>query len=399
MNMAANKLFSPVKLAGLELRNRVIKTATFEGMCPGGVPTEDLIRHHAEIARGGAALTTVAYCGVSPDGLTFDDQMWMHEGVFDTLKALTDAVHSEGGAVSAQLSHCGFFSRKKPQNIPRPRGPSACINSYGMFSGIPFGGAMGPADIQKTLWEYREAAAFVKRAGFDAIEIHMGHGYLLSQFISPATNKRKDVYGGSLENRMRLPLEVLAAVREAVGDDFPILAKLNLDDGFKGGVTIVESCRSAQMLAEAGINAIVMSGGFTSRSPMYLFRGDSPLLDMVKLEKNPLQRFVMKQFGGSLFVDSPFEEMYFLEQARQMRAATGVPLVYLGGVSSRQSMLKAMDEGFEFIAMGRALINDPNMVRNAQADTYCNNCNHCNKCVATMALPGGIRCVLKEPCL
>ncbi|CDF85659.1 NADH:flavin oxidoreductase/NADH oxidase [Pseudomonas knackmussii B13] len=393
---ALDKVFGPARLAGLQLRNRVIKTATFEGMCPGGMPGADLAEHHARMARGGVGLTTVAYCGVSPDGLTFADQMWMHEGVFAQLRHLTAAVHREGGAVSAQLAHCGFFSRTKPLNIPRPRGPSACINQYGLFSGVPFSGAMGAADIRKTLDEYRAAAAFVKRAGFDAIEIHMGHGYLLSQFISPATNRRSDAYGGLLEKRMRLPLEVLAAVREAVGDDFPILAKLNLSDGFKGGLEIEESCRAAQLLAAGGLNALVMSGGFTSRAPMYLFRGESPLAQMIPLERNPLQRTAMKWFGGSMFASMPYEELYFLEQARRMRQATDMPLVYLGGVSSRDSLAQALQEGFDFVAMGRALLRDPDLVRNlqAQGEHYENGCTHCNQCVASIARPGGIRCAL-----
>lgn len=395
---ALDKVFGPARLAGLQLRNRVIKTATFEGMCPGGMPGADLAEHHARMARGGVGLTTVAYCGVSPDGLTFADQMWMHEGVFAQLRHLTAAVHREGGAVSAQLAHCGFFSRTKPLNIPRPRGPSACINQYGLFSGVPFSGAMGAADIRKTLDEYRAAAAFVKRAGFDAIEIHMGHGYLLSQFISPATNRRSDAYGGSLEKRMRLPLEVLAAVREAVGDDFPILAKLNLSDGFKGGLEIEESCRAAQLLAAGGLNALVMSGGFTSRAPMYLFRGESPLAQMIPLERNPLQRTAMKWFGGSMFASMPYEELYFLEQARRMRQATDMPLVYLGGVSSRDSLAQALQEGFDFVAMGRALLRDPDLVRNlqAQGEHYENGCTHCNQCVASIARPGGIRCALNH---
>ncbi|MFZ5957841.1 NADH:flavin oxidoreductase [Pseudomonas knackmussii] len=395
---ALDKVFGPASLAGLQLRNRVIKTATFEGMCPGGMPGADLAEHHARMARGGVGLTTVAYCGVSPDGLTFADQMWMHEGVFAQLRHLTAAVHREGGAVSAQLAHCGFFSRTKPLNIPRPRGPSACINQYGLFSGVPFSGAMGAADIRKTLDEYRAAAAFVKRAGFDAIEIHMGHGYLLSQFISPATNRRSDAYGGLLEKRMRLPLEVLAAVREAVGDDFPILAKLNLSDGFKGGLEIEESCRAAQLLAAGGLNALVMSGGFTSRAPMYLFRGESPLAQMIPLERNPLQRTAMKWFGGSMFASMPYEELYFLEQARRMRQATDMPLVYLGGVSSRDSLQRTMDEGFDFVAMGRALLRDPDLVRNlqAQGEHYENGCTHCNQCVASIARPGGIRCALNH---
>ncbi|MDH4570958.1 NADH:flavin oxidoreductase [Pseudomonas sp. BN414] len=399
MNQHLDSLLQPARLAGLQLRNRLIKTATFEGMCPGGIPGDDLINHHASMARGGVGMTTVAYCGVSPDGLTFADQMWMHAGIFPQLQRLTAAVHAEGGAISAQLAHCGYFSRNRPQNIPRPRGPSACINQYGLFSGIPFGGAMSIADIGRTVAEYAAAASLVRDAGFDAIEIHMGHGYLLSQFISPALNKRRDSYGGALENRMRLPLQVLAAVRGAVGRDFPILAKLNLSDGFAGGLQIEEACQAARLLEEAGLDAIVMSGGLVSRTPMFLFRGDSPLAQMVPLEKNPLQRTAMKWFGGASFPSLPFEELYFLELARQMRRAVSMPLVYLGGVASGEGMAKAAEEGFDFLALGRALLNDPQLPQRLQHEgsTWRSACTHCNQCVASMGLPGGIRCVLNQP--
>ncbi|MBT8766114.1 NADH:flavin oxidoreductase [Metapseudomonas boanensis] len=399
MSNELDRLLSPAKLAGLTLRNRVIKTATFEGMCPGGVPGDDLVNHHAGMAHGGVGLTTVAYCGVSPDGLTFPDQMWMHSGVFPQLQRLASAVHAEGGAVSAQLAHCGYFSRNKPLNIPRPRGPSACINQYGVFSGVPIGGAMDSSDIARTVAEYAAAAAFVRDAGFDAIEIHMGHGYLLSQFISPLLNKRRDAYGGCLENRMRFPLQVLAAVRAAVGKDFPVLAKLNLSDGLEGGLEIEESCKAAQLLEQGGLNAIVMSGGLVSRTSMFLFRGESPLKYMVPLEKNPWQRTAMKWFGGASFPSMPYEEMYFLELARQMRRAVNMPLVYLGGVATGQSMGQAMAEGFDFIAMGRALLNDSHLLQRVreQGEGWKSPCTHCNQCVASMALPGGIRCTLNQP--
>ena len=399
MSNELDRLLSPAKLAGLTLRNRVIKTATFEGMCPGGVPGSDLINHHAAMARGGVGLTTVAYCGVSPDGLTFPDQMWMHSGVFAQLQRLAAAVHAEGGAVSAQLAHCGYFTRNKPRNIPRPRGPSACINQYGVFSGVPFGGAMDSTDIVRTVAEYAAAASMVRDAGFDAIEIHMGHGYLLSQFISPLLNKRRDAYGGCLENRMRFPLQVLAAVRAAVGKDFPLLAKLNLSDGLAGGLGIEESCRAAQLLEQGGLNAIVMSGGLVSRTSMFLFRGESPLQYMVPLEKNPWQRTAMKWFGAASFPSMPYEEMYFLEMARQMRRAVSMPLVYLGGVATAQSMGQAMAEGFDFIAMGRALLNDSQLLQRVRerGGNWKSPCNHCNQCVASMALPGGIRCTLNQP--
>ncbi|MNP28021.1 NADH oxidase [compost metagenome] len=222
---------------------------------------------------------------------------------------------------------------------------------------------------------------------------------MLSQFISPALNKRRDEYGGSLENRMRLPLEILAAVRKAVGVDFPLLAKLNLSDGFATGLQIDEACRAAQLLERGGLNAIVMSGGVVSRTSMYLFRGTSPLAQMIPLEKNPLQRKAMQWFGAANFQELPYEELYFLDLARQMRRSVKMPLVYLGGVSSAAGMRRVMEEGFDFIAMGRALLQDQNLLQRVreQGESWVSRCNHCNQCVASMALPGGTRCVLDEP--
>lgn len=389
---------NPFRLAGLTLRNRIVKAATFEGRTPNGQPGAALTEFHARIARGGSALSTVSYCAVSPDARTFVDQMYLHEGVFDAMTTLASAVHAAGGAVSGQLAHCGGFKRSAPVEARRPLGPSRCINQYGLLSGVPFSDAMGPADMARVLRQYAESAAFLKRAGFDAVEIHLGHGYMLSQFISPATNHRTDEYGGSLANRMRLPLQVLDAVRSAVGDDFPILGKLNLSDGFEGGLTIDDSVQACRLLQERGINAIELSGGFVSRTPMYLFGGgDSPLPLMIQSEASALHRFMLRLGGGRLFPSLPYRELYFLEQARRVREAVSVPLIYLGGVSSAEAIRTILvDEGFDMVAIGRALVYDPDMTNRLRDEPdYVSGCTHCNGCVASMALPGGTRCVLR----
>jgi len=237
----AHDAFAPVRLAGLELRNRLIKTATYEGMSPGGVPSERLLAHHRDLARGGVGMTTVAYCAVSPDGRTFGGQLYVHDAAREPLRRLTDAVRAEGAAASLQLGHCGNFSKNKALVGRRPLGPSFTLNEYGLMSGMPFADAMSEAQIAETVEDFGRAAGFARDVGFDAVEVHLGHGYLLSQFLSPAVNKRKDRYGGSLENRMRFPLEVLRRVRDEVGPEFPILTKSNLRDGFRGGLEVAEA--------------------------------------------------------------------------------------------------------------------------------------------------------------
>jgi len=389
------RIFSPSKLAGLTLRNRVIKTATYEGMCPGGVPSPALTAHHRALAAGGVGMTTVAYCAVSPNGRTFSEQMFMRPEIIAPLRQLTDAVHSEGAAVSLQLGHCGGFTRNRQLTVKRPLGPSFALNEYGLMVGLPFTAAMSEADIAGTVEDFGVAASRAREAGFDAVELHLGHGYLLSQFLSPAVNRRRDRYGGSLENRLRFPLAVLRRVRAAVGPDVPILAKTNLRDGFRGGLELPEAIDVARALEAEGIDAIEMSGGFTSKTPFYLFRGERPLAEMIAVEPNRLQRLTLRFLGPAVIKSYPFEEMFFLEQAREVRRAVDVALVLLGGIVSLDNIERAMAEGFDYVAMGRALIHDPGLIGKLErGEARRSGCVPCNKCVAEMDKPGGVRCVL-----
>ena len=229
------KAFSPLSIGDLTLKNRFIKAATYEGMSPDGFPTDDLIDFHTQIAKGGTALTTVAYGAVHADGRTHEDQLLIRDEAMPMLSRLTDGVHQNGGLASIQLTHCGFFTRNTSMSSRKPQSASRTFNTYGLMSGLPFSRAMTLDDIDRSTEDFARAASQVAKAGFDAVEIHMGHGYLLSQFLSPTINKRTDKYGGSLSYRMRFPLEVLNRVREVLGAEFPILVKMNLSDGFKGG--------------------------------------------------------------------------------------------------------------------------------------------------------------------
>lgn len=391
---AREKVFSPARLGGLTLRNRIIKTATYEGMTPGGVPAPALTAHHRALAAGGVGMTTVAYCAVSPDGRTFAEQMTMRPAIVPALRALTAAVHAEGAAVSLQLGHCGFFTKNRERSTRLPRGPSWTFNGYGAVAGMPLARPMSAREIAAVVEDFGVAAARALEAGFDALEIHFGHGYLLSQFLSPATNRRRDQWGGSLDNRLRLPLAVLERVRRAVGPQVPLIAKTNLRDGFRGGLELDDAIGIARRLAAAGIDAIELSGGFTSRSPFYLFRGKRPLREMIEVEKSRLQKLTLRWLGTRIIREYPFEELFFLPLARQVRAAVDVPLVLLGGALSLDNLCTAMHEGFDFVAMGRALIADPDLVARMQrGEATRSRCISCNKCVAEMDR-GGVRCVL-----
>ena len=384
------KVLSPGKIGGLELRNRIIRSGCFEGMCPGGYPSDQLLEHHREVAAGGTAMTTVAYCSVSFDGRAFGHEIWMREEIVPDLKKITDAVHREGAAVNIQLGHCGYFSNKNVIGR-RPIGASRkfCTFRYA------FAHEMTEEEINRVKEDFGKAAQLTIQAGFDAVEIHSGHGYLLSQFLSPYTNMRKDRYGGSLENRLRFPASVVKHVRETVGPDFPILIKMNVSDGFKGGLELDEAIEVAKRYEAEGASALVPSGGFTAKTPFYMMRGRIPLKEWVQGPKSVFEKVGLRLFGSILVQTYPFEEMFFLNEARKIKDAVSIPCVLIGGICSSDNMEKAMQEGFEFVEIGRALIREPDLVRRMErGDWQVSQCDHCNRCVAEME-NGGVWCVSK----
>jgi 2,4-dienoyl-CoA reductase-like NADH-dependent reductase (Old Yellow Enzyme family) len=389
--------FTPFTLGSLSIRNRIIKTATYEGMVTDGQPAETLVRHHAELARGGVGMTTVAYCAVSDEGRTFKNQMVMKDETVAPLRALTRAVHEEGAKAMLQLGHCGGFSKNEALGVRGPLGPSFGFNAYGALKGMVFTRAMSKDDIKRVTDDFRVAAVKAFEAGFDAIEVHVGHGYLLSQFISPVRNKRDDEYGGSLENRLRFPLEVIAAIRKELGKDAPIFAKMNLDDGVSRGMHVDDAVVCAGALERAGVSALVLSGGLVSHSALYLLRGERPLRAMIAVEENPLQKVALAAFGPVFVPKTPFEPLFFLPLARKVREAVACPLVYLGGATSLDHLEEVRREGFEMIAMGRALLHDPTLIEKyRRGEVVESGCTPCNLCITEMDRPGGVLCA-KQP--
>lgn len=391
------KLLAPAMINGLQLPNRVIKAATFEGMTENGAPGQRLIDFHLAAAQGGVGMTTLAYCAVEPDGKVKDNMMHIDETIRPQLQQFTDAMHAAGAKVSGQMAHCGGFSQNSNLQKKRPLGPSFALNLGGLPYGVPFVGAMGQSDIDHVVKCFHDTAVLMKSVGFDALELHFGHGYGLSQFISPKTNKRSDEYGGSLINRMRYPLMVLEAVRKAVGDDFPLLGKMGLTDGVKGGLKIDEAIEVAALLDQGGIDALIPSGGTSSMNPMLLFRGDSIVHGMLETETNPLMKLGLRIMGPIMFKDYPYQELYFLDGAKRVRDRVDCKLVYIGGACTVESFETAMHE-FDFVQLGRGLIKDPALVSNlrAQQSNYVNGCNHCNRCAGLIGHPDGVRCVLND---
>lgn len=387
----ATALFAPARLGPITLRNRVIKCGTNEGLARDGLVTDALIDWHREIAAGGVAMTTLAYCAVAADGRTYRDQLWMRPGVVPGLRRFSDAMHAEGARAAIQLGHAGWFASRAVIGTA-PIGPSRMFSPHGMC----FSRAMQEADFARVRGDFAAAAGFAADAGFDALEVHVGHGYLLSQFLSPYNNRRRDGWGGTAEHRARFPREVLAAVREAAGPRVAVYAKLNMEDGFAGGLALADGLQVARWIeADGSVDALQLTGGHTTRTPFFLMRGAVPLREMAAGQPNRWRRLAMTILGRRLIRAYPFEEAFFLPLARRFRAAVRLPLMLLGGVTQRATMERALAEGFEFVALGRALIRDPDLVHRMQRGELAGSrCIPCNRCVVEMER-GGTRCVLR----
>jgi 2,4-dienoyl-CoA reductase-like NADH-dependent reductase (Old Yellow Enzyme family) len=240
-------------------------------------------------------------------------------------------------------------------------------------------------DLARVTADFGTAARLVAEAGFDAVELHFGHGYLPSEFMSPRLNRRTDRWGGSLENRARLARQVARTVREAVGGRLAVLAKLNMADGVPGGLWLDESIPIARLLeADGTLDAIELTGGSSLQNPMYLFRGEAPIEEMAVM-RPPLLRLVFRLAAARFLREYPFEEAFFLPYAREFRAALKMPLILLGGVTRRETIERAMGDGFELVAMGRALLREPDLVRRLASGAASGSlCVHCNKCMPTI---------------
>jgi 2,4-dienoyl-CoA reductase-like NADH-dependent reductase (Old Yellow Enzyme family) len=378
--------FTPAKLGPITLRNRIIKAATFEGLTRDHVVNDALIDFHRKVAAGGVGMTTLAYCAVSPDGCGTPNELVLTPEAAPGLARFAEAVRAEGAAVSAQLGHAGAVAAGT--GLPG-LSPSPVFSPLAMKRTK----AVTVDQIRRIIGDFASGARLLADAGFDAVELHFGHGYLPSEFLSPRLNKRTDDWGGSLENRARLLREIATAVRGAVGGRVAVLAKLNMADGVRGGLWLDDSVPVARMLQDDGaLDAIELTVGSSLQNPMYFFRGEAPVAEMARTMPKAI-RPAFRVFGKAFLHEYPFEEAYLLPYARQFRAALTMPLVLLGGVNRLETVTGALAEGFDFVAMARALLREPDLVNRWQAGvTHESLCVHCNKCMATIYR--GTRCVL-----
>ncbi|WP_292672523.1 NADH:flavin oxidoreductase [Nocardioides sp.] len=380
-------VFAPATLGPVALRNRTVKAATFEGRTPHGVVTDDLVDYHLAVARGGVGLTTVAYLAVAPEGRTHREQILVGPATKPGLTRLADTIHETGAKIAGQVGHAGPVANGRSNGVH-------ALSASRMPSPLSMQMVRSATeqDLTRITKAYVDTARILVSAGFDVLELHMAHSYLISSFLAPGLNRRKDGWGGPLENRARLARQVAQAVREEVGDQAAVTAKLSVSDGFKGGVRTEDSIEVARLLeADGHLDALQLSGGSSLMNPMYLFRGDVPTKEFAATMP-PLVRFGMKTPMGKGFLKHyDFEEAYFFEKASQFRAALAMPLMLLGGINQLATMERAMASGFDFVAMGRALLREPDLVNQLQNGRQkAGKCIHCNQCMPTIY--SGTRC-------
>jgi 2,4-dienoyl-CoA reductase-like NADH-dependent reductase (Old Yellow Enzyme family) len=328
-----SRLFDSTSINGMTLANRTIRSATWEGLAgDDGSSTSKLIHLLTELARGGVGLIITGHAYVSPEGQAGPWQLGIYSDRFiPRLVKMTSSIQQMGGKIALQLAHAGSQASSRLSGL-KPIGPSAIAKESG-----PVGREMTRDEIETVTEAFASAAVRAQKAGFDAVQIHAAHGYLLSQFLSPYFNKRKDEYGGSIENRARLVVLVLKAIRKAVGSDFPVFIKLNSDDFLYGGLTVEEMLKTALMLEENRIDAIELSGG-----------------TFLSGKNNPSRRG--RQGPGDT-------EAYYEDAAKRFKEKIRAPLMLVGGIRTFETAERLVNEGVtDYIALCRPLIREPDLI-------------------------------------
>jgi 2,4-dienoyl-CoA reductase-like NADH-dependent reductase (Old Yellow Enzyme family) len=377
-----NRIFQEAHIGPLTLRNRTIRSAAFESMCPGHEPSQMLYDYHTSVARGGVGMTTVAYAAVEESGLSFDRQLVMRSEIIPGLRRLTEGIHKEGAAAGIQLGHCGNMSHKEICGCI-PVGASTGFNLYSptLVRGLR------RDELPALAKNFGRAVNLAREAGFDSVEIHCGHGYLIDQFLNTYFNRRRDEYGGSLENRMRFMTMCMEEVMKAAGNDMAVVVKMNMRDGLKRpGTTIEESIEIAKRLQQLGTHAIVLSGGLVSATPMYVMRGEMPIHTMTHYMDKAWLKYGVRACGKMMVPTVPYQEAFFLEDALRFRQAMpDMKFIYVGGLVAGDKINEVLSHGFEAVQMARSLLNEPDFVNRLKEDPHhrC-GCRHSNYCIARM---------------
>ena len=342
-------IFTPWQIKDLTIPNRLVRSATWEGLAePDGTPTHELILATADLAEGGVGLIITGFAFVQPTGLGQLHQTGAHiDAMVGPLTRISDGVHKSGGLVAMQIVHAGGQTKAKwiGQN---PMGPTGMVSPTYEGEVVV---ELSRDQIEDIIDDFARAAARVKAAGFDAVQLHGAHGYLINQFLSPLTNQREDDYGGSPANRARFAYEVLDQVRGAVGPRFPVLIKLNSEDAVEGGLEFAEALEVAKGLNARGIDAIEVSGGTPAAGKL----------------------------SASRVVKEPDQEGYFLANAAAIKKEVSCPVICVGGWRSRARVEAALDQ-VDAVALCRPFIRQPDLANRWQAGEDQATCISCNQC-------------------
>jgi 2,4-dienoyl-CoA reductase-like NADH-dependent reductase (Old Yellow Enzyme family) len=379
-------LFEKTSIKSLELKNRLIRSATHEGMCdPDGFPTQALFKLYERLAKGGIGLIITGYAFVSQDGRSpFLGMQGMDtDAHVPKYRKLVDHVHQHGSKIAMQIVHCGRQTTRKAIGV-QPVAPSSVKDKLYLLTPRE----MTEEDIERIIGDFAQAARRVRESGFDAVQIHASHGYLLSQFLCPHTNRRKDQWGGSVENMMRIVKEIYTRSREQVGEDYPILIKINAYDNMKNGLRLEQSAQMAEMMAEMGFDGIEVSCGIMEDGNS-MARGDLPLDVFVKewsiyKNKNSLYKFIMTRFGEKIIKPMPFTSAYNLESAKEIKGRLDIPVFVVGGITERRTMEDIINNGSaDYISLCRSLMADPKFPEKIRGgNNEPSRCIHCNLCLA-----------------
>ena len=362
------KLFETTTLKNMTLPNRFVRSATWEGRAnDDGSCTHGLINMMTQLARGGVGLIITGHAYVRKDGQAGPWQLGVYsDQLIQGLTEMTEAVHKENGKIVMQLAHAGCQAPFGLTGL-EPLGPSVIENQEGSSCR-----EMTQAEISKVIEVFAQGAVRAKQAGFDGVQIHAAHGYLLSQFLSPFFNKRTDAYGGTIENRARVVLEVIESIRASVGHDFPVLIKINSEDFLDKGLAVDDMLHGAALLEQAGIDAIELSGG-TAYSGRRI---------PVRIAK----------------IDTEEKEAFYKEAAKRYKERITVPLMLVGGIRSYEVAERLVDRGIaDYISLCRPLIREPDLInRWKQGDTSRATCLSDNLCFKPTRAGQGLYCVTEE---
>jgi 2,4-dienoyl-CoA reductase-like NADH-dependent reductase (Old Yellow Enzyme family) len=389
--MLANAgLFTPHTLKGMVLKNRIIKSAQHENMATNeGLPTDESRRFYERLAAGGAGLIITGITYVSESGQSFRLQNGIDKDKAITeWRKVTDAVHEHGGKIAMQIMHGGRQIKSRDLGGRKSLAPSAFPDLVWFTMPRP----MTEAEILQTIRDFGDAAARVKQAGFDAVQIQGAQGFLASGFLSRLTNRRRDGWGGDFERRFRFLAELYLAVRRAVGPDFPVLYKLNIKDYVPFGITPRDSFPAARRLAELGVDAIQISAGIFE-TYIGSIRGES-FADIISRGRSRLTSLYFKSVMGAEKLFMPFREAYFLPYAADLRQTLNIPLILAGGIRSPAFAEKIIESGkADFISMARPLVREPDLPNKwRKGDRQPAQCVSCNRCLGEVEQGNKLRC-------